>query len=82
MTLLLESTPTERAAVVAYWLANGRAVTTASVAESLQVSQRTAQRLVVSVSRVLPIYRDDSGCWRLLANDDAIRGDVVSISVY
>lgn len=77
MILLLESTPTERAAVVAYWLANGRTVTTADVAESLQVSQRTAQRLVVSVSRVLPIYRDDAGFWRLAADDGAAR-----ISVY
>jgi len=77
LTLLLESTPTERAAQVTYWLANGKRLTTADVAESLQINQRTAQRLVVSVSRVLPIYRDDEGFWRLAADDGAVR-----ISVY
>lgn len=77
MTLLLESTPTERAAMITYWLANGRSLKTAEVAESLRVSERTAQRLVVSVSRVLPIYRDDLGFWRLAGDDEQ-----VSISPY
>ena len=63
LTLLLESTPTERGAQVAYWLAHGRQLTTADIAESLQISQRTAQRLVTTVARVLPVYRDDDGRW-------------------
>jgi predicted DNA-binding transcriptional regulator YafY len=74
LTLLLESTPTERAAQVTYWLANGKRLTTADVAESLQISQRTAQRLFTSVSRVLPVYRDDSGYWMI--------EDTVTISIY
>jgi len=65
LTLYLESTPTERAAQVTYWLANGRSLTTAEVAESLQISQRTAQRLFTAVSRTIPCYRDDDGRWRL-----------------
>lgn len=65
MTLCLESTPTERAALVTYWLTTGRELTTSDVAESLQVSQRTAQRLFTAVSRTIPCYRDDDGRWRL-----------------
>jgi predicted DNA-binding transcriptional regulator YafY len=76
LTLLLESTPTERAAQVAYWLANGKRLTTADVAESLQISQRTAQRLFTAVSRVLPVYRDEGGYW-MVAEETTVR-----ISIY
>lgn len=66
MSLLLESTPVERAALLTYWLANGRELTTVEAAESLCVSQRTAQRLFTAVSRTVPIYRDEhTGLWRM-----------------
>jgi hypothetical protein len=71
-----ELTPTERAARLAYWLTIGRPLNTAVVAESFGVSARTAQRLFVSVSRVLPAYRDDDGNWTLC---DGAEG---SISLY
>ena len=67
MTLLTESTPTERAVLLIHWLHSGRELTTAVVAEDLQVSQRTAQRLFVAASRAgVPVYRDDDGVYRLL----------------
>lgn len=68
--ILTESTPTERAALLAYWLISGRELSTADVAEDLQVSQRTAQRLFAAVSRSIPIYRDqDDGMWRAIDPD-------------
>lgn len=75
MIYISESTPTERAALVAFWLAQGRELTTVEVAESLQVSQRTAQRLFTAVSRSIPCYRNDDGRW-------CIVGDVAEISPY
>lgn len=64
---LFESTPTERAALLTYWLSMGQELTTAEVAENFQVSQRTAQRLFAAVSRTVPIYRDEAtGFWRLM----------------
>lgn len=69
MTYITESTPTERAALVIHWLHIGRELTTADVAKNLQVSQRTAQRLFVAVSRAgVPVYRDDDGIYRLLSD--------------
>lgn len=63
----MESTPTERAALVTYWLLNGRELSVRDVAESLQVSPRAAQRLFASISRTVPCYRDDDdGRWRML----------------
>lgn len=67
--ILIETTPTERAALVAYWLLSGRELTTTEAARSLQVSPRTAQRLFAAVSRAIPVYRDDDGIWRTV--DDA-----------
>ena len=69
MTYITESTPTERAAIVTYWLVSGRELSTADVAENLQVSQRTARRLFTAVSRAVPIYRDEAGLWRILEDD-------------
>lgn len=78
MLLLTESTPTERAALLTYWLASGRELTTVDVADNFQVSQRTAQRLFTVISRAIPIYRDDeTGLWRMA--DD---GSSYSISPY
>jgi len=69
MTYITESTPTERAVLLIHWLHIGRELTTADVAENLQVSQRTAQRLFVAVSRAgVPVWRDDDGVYRLLSD--------------
>lgn len=70
MSHLSESTPTERALLLVHWLHIGRELTTADVAESLQVSQRTAQRMFTAASRAgVPVYRDDDGIYRLLSDD-------------
>ena len=70
MTILSESTPTERALLLSYWLTSGKELTTAEAADSLQVSQRTAQRMFMAMSRAgVPVYRDEDGVYRLISND-------------
>jgi predicted DNA-binding transcriptional regulator YafY len=69
MTYIAESTPTERAVLLIHWLHIGRELTTAEVADDLQISQRTAQRMFTAASRAgVPIYRDDDGVYRLLSD--------------
>lgn len=75
--MIRESTPTERAALLTYQLLTGQQMTTTEAAQLLQVSQRTAQRMLSLISRTVPVYRDDiSGRW--VADD----GDGAQISPY
>jgi len=66
--LVEPDTPQERAAVIAWWLARGRRLTTGEVAAIAGVSERRAQQLLNELSRVLPIVRlDDEGHWVSMA---------------
>jgi predicted DNA-binding transcriptional regulator YafY len=69
MTYITESTPTERAVLLIHWLHIGRELTTVDVADDLQISQRTAQRMFAAASRAgVPIYRDEDGVYRLIGD--------------
>lgn len=61
--------PVERAALITEKLMTGRGLTTAEAAELCGVSQRTAQRDLSDMSRVIAIYRHDDGVWRVLYDD-------------
>ena len=52
----------ERAAYVAFWLAEGREFSTAQVAERTGLTFSGALRLLKMISRVIPIY-EDNGIW-------------------
>lgn len=52
----------ERAAYVAFWLAEGRKFSTAQVAERTGLTIRGALDLLHAISRVIPIYREN-GIW-------------------
>lgn len=52
----------ERAAYVAFWLAEGRTFTTAQVAERTGLSHSGARRLLKAISRVIPIC-EEKGIW-------------------
>jgi predicted DNA-binding transcriptional regulator YafY len=68
--VLTETTPTERAAILTYWLVSGRPVTTADAADQLDITQRTAQRLLNTIARTVPIIRDDNtGAWIILESE-------------
>ena len=68
--ILLESTPTERAAYLTYILVTGRTVTAQEAADLLAVSRRTAQRTLAVISRTVPIFREDeTGEWRLVEGE-------------
>lgn len=60
----------ERAAILTQELLNGAEMRTVDAARLCGVSSRTARRDLNSMSRVIAIYRDDGGLWRLLQPDD------------
>ena len=64
--LRCELTATERAGMVARWLALGDCLTVAEVAELLSMTPNGAGRLLRRLSRVVPIYLDDDGLWKAL----------------
>ncbi len=54
--------PSERAGLLAWWLAQGEELTTAETAELLEVDRTAAWRLLTKLSRQLPIACVD-GKW-------------------
>lgn len=72
---LVESNRIERVCVITQMLINGNEVATSTVAEQAGVSQRTIQRDLAAISRVLPIYHDN-GRWVYAPDGE------VSISLY
>lgn len=58
-------TPSERVALVVWWLAHGEGLTTRRVSEMTCLTWDGAAALLERVSRVLPIYRDDDGIWQV-----------------
>jgi len=57
-------TSQERAALIAWHLAHGEAMRTTDIAELAEITWDGASKLMNRLSRVLPIYRDDSGFWQ------------------
>ena len=53
----------ERAAYVAFWLAEGRTFSTRQIAERTGLSRDGALKLLKAISRVIPI-REEDGVWR------------------
>ena len=58
-----EMVVTERAALVAFWLAKGAQWTVSEVAERTGLTRQGAEYLLKTMSRVIPIYVDD-GRWQ------------------
>lgn len=56
---------TERAALVAWRLAHGEAMTSEQVAEMVGVCECTAQRMMCKIARVLPIVQRN-GFWEAI----------------
>jgi hypothetical protein len=54
-------TQTERTALAAWWLAEGRSFTTAQLAEATGLTTCSARRMLVKISRLLPIYSSLDG---------------------
>jgi hypothetical protein len=65
-------TAQERAALVAWHLAHGEVMTTAEVASVTGLSWAGAWHLMNRLSRVLPIYRDESGVWAVCVLNELI----------
>lgn len=57
-----EKTAQERAALVAWHLAHGEAMTIYNVIDLTGLGYEGARTMMYALSRVLPIYYDD-GCW-------------------
>jgi hypothetical protein len=60
-------TITERAALVTWHLAHGEGMTTTNAAEMAELTYDGAYKLMRRLSRVLPIYQNDSGVWCVCA---------------
>lgn len=63
--------PQERAAVVAWYLAHGEALTTRQVTELTGTTMRGALAMMYRLSRVLPVYQNDIGQWEVCATQEA-----------
>jgi hypothetical protein len=66
-----EFTSQERAALIAWHLAHGEAMTTLQVSELTGSSRQGAYKLMIALSRVLPIYQDENGFWQVCALREA-----------
>jgi hypothetical protein len=62
--MLSDMLPTERIALAAFRLAQGRAVTVRSLASELDITPRGARSMLERMSRVVPLV-DDGGVWRV-----------------
>ena len=56
-------TPTERVAYVTWRLAHGQRMTTAQVSAEVGITERGARMMMVDISRIIPILRNDDGEW-------------------
>lgn len=61
-------TATERAALIATYLMQGEAMTTAEVADKTGLSHSGAWRLMARMGRVVAVCQDDGGRWQLFEN--------------
>ena len=57
----------ERAAYIAFYLAQGREFSTKQVVERTGLTMQSALRLLKTISRVIPIY-EENGIWRKVAH--------------
>ena len=60
-------TITERAALVTWHLVHGESMQTKDVAELTGLSINGAYRLMIRLSRVIPIYQDQDDRWQVCA---------------
>lgn len=57
-------TPSERVALVAWYMAFGMALSTKEIAKITGLTGKGAWSLMCRISRVLPVYKDDQDIWR------------------
>ena len=62
-----DQTPEERAALVTWYLSHGDAFRTSEVCRMTGLTRQGAYRLLCKLSRVIPVYQDESGVWQVLA---------------
>jgi hypothetical protein len=65
----MPETPSERVALVAWYMAFGVALSTKEIAKLTGLSKNSTLRLMWRISRVLPIYQDETRIWRRCESD-------------
>ena len=60
-------TVTERVGLVVWHLAHGEAMQTRDVAEMTGLTWDGAQKLMIRLSRMVPVYQDQQGFWQVCA---------------
>lgn len=58
-------TPSERVALVVWYMAHGMALAPSEIVQLTNLSSSAAWRMMCTISRVIPIYQDDKGIWRV-----------------
>jgi len=61
-----EMLPTERVALVTYWLTTGNRMSIAVVSQRLSITDRGARLMLTKISHVLPLHVDDDGVWSII----------------
>ena len=59
-----EYTQTERYALLSWWLADGDKLTSEQIARRFGVRRNVARMMFATISRKLPIFRDERGRWQ------------------
>lgn len=70
-------TSSERVALVVWYMAHGMALAPSEVVKITGLSSSGAWRMMCAVSRVIPIYQDDAGIWRVLRDCRERKGRVI-----
>lgn len=65
-------TPSERAALVAWYMAHGMGLSTREVADLTHLNRRRAWELMCRISRIIPIFQDDDRVWRACPPTDTL----------
>ena len=68
MTQIKPETPSERAALIVWYMAHGLALSNREIMQITGLSRSRARDMMCRISRVLPLYQDESHIWRLCAN--------------
>ena len=71
LTEVFPEVPTERTAIIVFFLVEGRTFRTAEVASLVGVSRQGAYDLMARISRVLPLALDD-GTWRFVRIEERV----------
>lgn len=76
-----EMLPTERVALVTYWLTTDNRISIAVVSRRLSITDRGARLMLTKISHVLPLHVDDDGFWSIIETSTRRRKQLVDVDL-